>query len=54
MIRARFGFPLRYVVHRSLVSLELTLSPGVVFAIGIEDPPTMPVERVAARAKNIG
>jgi hypothetical protein len=44
MIRARFGFPLSYVVHRSLVSLQLTLSPGVVFAIGIEDPLAMPVD----------
>ena len=47
--RAGFGFPLSYVVHRSLVSLQLTLSPGVVFAIGIEDLLAMPMDRLQRR-----
>jgi hypothetical protein len=44
MIRARFGFPLSYVVHRSLVSLQLTLSPVMVFSIWIEDPLAIPMD----------
>ena len=49
MIRARFGFPLSYVVHRSLVSLQLTLSPVMVFSIWIEDPHLMPVDGLQRR-----
>jgi hypothetical protein len=38
--------PLTYAIHRSLVSLELLLALVMPFAIKIDDPLTMPVDRL--------